>query len=248
MMRDFAFYLVVALSVSAPARADDSPQAIIDKAIKALGGKDKLNAIKALQVKTKGTLNLKGTLIPIEQETLIDLGGRFREVMMTELNGEKIKTLSAHDGVSTWIKANDKEIPLDDDLQAEVKEEIYKLEVGRLTPLTSSTKYTLTPLEEIVVDGRPAEGVRVSSRGHKDINIYFDKETGLTAKISSRRLDFSTRQEIEEERFPTDYADQNGIKMARKIAVRRNGQRYLEMEVLSVKFLDSIPAADFAKP
>ena len=77
-MRDFAFYLVVALSVSAPARADDSPQAIIDKAIKALGGKDKLNAIKALQVKTKGTLNLKGTLIPIEQETLIDLGGRFR--------------------------------------------------------------------------------------------------------------------------------------------------------------------------
>ena len=49
---------VVASGLSGSARADDAkdPQAILDKAIKALGGEEKLSKVKAASWKAKGTI------------------------------------------------------------------------------------------------------------------------------------------------------------------------------------------------
>ncbi|TMQ33295.1 MAG: hypothetical protein E6K70_13850, partial [Planctomycetota bacterium] len=62
---------VVASGLSGSARADDAkdPQAILDKAIKALGGEEKLSKVKAASWKGKGTINFGGNEMEFTSQT-----------------------------------------------------------------------------------------------------------------------------------------------------------------------------------
>jgi hypothetical protein len=91
-------------------------------------------------------------------------------------------------------------------------------------------------------------GVRVSSKGHKDINLFFDKNSGLLVKVEYRTFDLNSKQEINEERIITEYQNKDGLKVAKKAIVNRDGKKYIEAEVLEVKYLDDIDDTQFSKP
>ena len=54
------FVLTLALGLAVPAAAQDSPKAVIEKAIKAHGGADPLTKFTAERVSIKGTLSIMG--------------------------------------------------------------------------------------------------------------------------------------------------------------------------------------------
>src|SRR5947209_17404979 len=81
-MRTFSvppFILGLLLLAAGGASAADETQAIIDKAIKAHGGIGKLAKDRAMQTKSKGTIELAGG-ISYTQETSIQ-SGKFKDVM-----------------------------------------------------------------------------------------------------------------------------------------------------------------------
>src|SRR5207253_1605637 len=90
----------------------------------------------------------------------------------------------------------------------------------------------LSPLGEVKVNDRPAVGVRIASKGHRDLNLYFDKETGLMAKIERQALDTQTMQMVTEERIIQEYQVVDGMKVAKKVLVNRDGKKFTEAEVL----------------
>jgi hypothetical protein len=107
---------------------------------------------------------------------------------------------------------------------------------------------TFTRLGEVKVKGRPAVGVTASRKGAKDINLYFDKETGLLAKVEMRRRDLMSGEEVTEERIITEYQEAEGRKVAKKVEVLRDGKAFLEAEVTEVKVLEKVDDSEFAKP
>jgi hypothetical protein len=241
----FASFFLGLLLASSSARADDTPQAIIDRAIKAHGGADKLNKERAAQSKNKGTLELGGGLRFTNEVSLY--AGKFKEAMELDVNGQKILVTTVFDGNKGWVKANDQVTELTDKPLDELKEASYLNRLGRFVFLKDKS-IELSPLGEIKVNDRPAVGVRIVSKGHRDVNIYFDKESGLMAKVERQALDGMTGQMVTEERLIQEYHVVDGLKVAKKVLINRDGKKFMEAEVVEVKFSDKLDDTEFVKP
>lgn len=228
------------------ASAADEAQAIIARAIKAHTGKARAAKLTAYQHKSKCTLELNGGLA-FTQEVTVQFPGKYKEVMQGEVNGQQYTVTTVFNGKEGWITVNGKHIKVDDKLQAHLKEASYAMNLSQLTGFKDKT-LKLDLLGEIQVNDRPAVGVRVSSKGHKDISLYFDKKTGLLAKSESRVLDFGSGQEVTQEVIVSAYHEIEGRKMVKKAVVNRDGKKFMESEVTEAKLLEKFDDSEFAKP
>src|SRR5215470_17561066 len=79
-------------ALGGPARADDKgANAILDKAIKALGGEAKLSKLKAFTWKSKGTVTIAGNDSPYNGQATVQGLDRYRSEFETEFNGATVK-------------------------------------------------------------------------------------------------------------------------------------------------------------
>jgi hypothetical protein len=225
--------------------ADEDVKAIIDKAIKAHGGADKLNQDKASVAKNQGTIDLAGG-IKFTEETTVQLD-RIKSVLDLEVKGQTVRQTTVYNGEKAWLNVLNMTTELEGKALEEVKESAYLLRVSRLTALKDKP-YELSALGEIKVNDRPAVGVKVSSKGHRDVNLFFDKETGLVAKIERRGVDPMTEKEFTEERIITEYQEKDGVKFPKKAVINRDGKKFIELEVLEIKTRDKFEDSEFAKP
>jgi hypothetical protein len=236
--------LVLTMTTRAPAQ--EGALAVIDKAINAHGGAEKLAKIKALQLKTKGTLDILGGL-QFQQASSVDMAGKIKDVMEMEVMGQQVTVKTVYDGKQGWINVNGQTMDMDEKLLGMLKEVTHLTSIGRLTPLKDK-KFELSVVGEMKVNNSPAIGIKVSSAGHKDVNLYFDKKTGLLAKTELRNLDYMTMQEVAEERIVLDYQDVDGQKAPKRMLINRDGKKFMEAEITDVKYLTEIDASEFAKP
>ena len=89
------------------AEGDKSATAVIDKAIKALGGEDKLKAIKAASWNGKGTLTFGGADTEITSTTTIEDPGRFRQDWEAVIMGTRVNGSTILSGDKGWRKLNE---------------------------------------------------------------------------------------------------------------------------------------------
>lgn len=247
-MRSCFIAALALIVVQAPVRAEDkpeSPRAVIDKAIKAMGGADKVQKYKGSRSRTKGTLELQGG-IPFTQELLTGTPGMYRESLQMEVKGEKVSMVTVFNGKTGWLSVNGKTKEAEGKILEELQEASYMLRVGRL--LLEDKELKLAPLGETKVDGKEAVGVRLSSKGHRDVNLYFDKTTGLLAKVESRAYDVGTGKEVSEDRIIKSYLEVDGVKLPKKVVVEREGKKFMEVEVQEAKLLQTVDKDEFVKP
>jgi hypothetical protein len=232
----------VALQLVAPLRADDAAKATIDKAVKAIGGLEKLDKVKAMTTKDKGTYYGMGGEFPYTANYSIQLPNQFR----VEVEG--VFTIVV-DGNKGWTQRDGETKEMDKEELARHKEDQFAGWVTTLRPLQDKA-FTLSPLGEIQLDGKPAVGVKVSHKDHKDISLYFDKGTGLLVK-TERRVQTSPEEgnmEVNQEAFYSDYKDVDGMKIPMKTLIKRDGNKYIEAEHTEVKPVDKLDDKVFAKP
>jgi hypothetical protein len=249
-MRRYLPGLVILVLVAwiSPARAQDAARAIIDKAIRAQGGEKKLLQERAWRSMSKGRLEVpdKGW-VDFTEEMTVASPGRFRETMHHALGGRKVTLTTVFDGTRVWVRADRETEEVPDKTAAEYNEAAYLMELGRLVSLRGD-RYTLERLGETKVSGKPAVGVKVSSKGHRDIRLYFAKDTGLLVKVARRIVNPKTSKEETEERVISEYQEMDGHKVAKKASVFHDGKKILDVEVIDVKFVDRIDDKEFAKP
>lgn len=240
--------LVGAALLLAPyCHAQDDAKALIEKAIKAHGGADKLAKLKAVRASAKGTVDLMGQSAGYKETNTVQLPNHFRSEVTLDFMGQSIEIVVVFDGKTCWAKSPQgvmEDPPLAAD---ELKNALYASRVGMLTPLLEDKSFTLSLLGETKVKDKAAVGVKVSSKGQKDIDLYFDKASGLIVKIVRPVLDM-TGGEVMEQRYLSDYKDFDGLKRPTKVLVERGGKKYLEAETAEFKFLDKIDANEFSKP
>jgi hypothetical protein len=234
------------LAAGSAARADEV-QDIIARAIKAHGGADKLAKQSTLQTKSKGTIEIMGQSLPFSEESTIQQPGQLKSVVQLQVNGQNITITTVFDKDKGWVNVAGKTMDLDENAVKAVKDQLAMMNVAKLTALKDK-KDALSLVGDDKVDGRDVVGIRVAPKGQKAINLYFDKKTGLIAKVSWRSTDAMTGQEIDEERIIQEYQDMDGAKVAKKLLVNHDGKKHLEAEVEEIKFLDKVDDSTFAKP
>jgi hypothetical protein len=228
-------------------RADDEPAAIVDKAIKAHGLEGKENKTAAVRGRNKGTVHVGGMDLEFTQEATAAMKGKFKEVLDLEVMGQKVSIATVFNGKEGWVKVNGMDIPVNEDILNEFKEQAHAMQLGQGLMLKDKS-LKLSLIGEAKVNDKPAIGIKVEKEGKKPIDFYFDKATGLVAKTQRRVRDMQSGQEANEERIILEYQDVDGRKIAKKVEVKRDGKPYVEVEVKDVKLLDQIDDSEFAEP
>jgi hypothetical protein len=243
---------VLAVLAVGAARAEQKSdaKAVVEKAVKAVGGEEKLGKVKAFTFKMKGKWYGMGDGIDYTGEAAVEVPDKSRVRIDSGVGDMKFTFIQVSNGDKLWSKLNDQATEVEDkDQIKEVKEERYADRVASLLPLVKEKGFKLEPLGEVKVDGKPAVGVRVSHEGHRDINLFFDKDSGLLVKSERTIKDFMAGgNEQSQETLYSDYKEVGGLKHAMKLVINREGKKYLDSEVSDLEVKDKIDAAQFEKP
>jgi hypothetical protein len=234
------------LAVSGAGRADDAAdaRAIVEKAIKATGGADVLKKYPAMTVKAKGTFYGVGDGIELKIEQYFVLPDKMR----MEVKSDMINFTQVFDTDKGWLDAGGNSMEMPKALAEEAKEELYARWLTRLYPLLEEG-YKLSPLGEVKVADKPAVGVRVEHKGHRDVSLFFDKDSGLLVRIQRKGKDIQAGgAEYTGEATYGDYRKVEGQEVPFKVSVRRDGKRYVELEAQEVKPSEKLDDKLFQKP
>jgi hypothetical protein len=226
--------------------AAEKPSVILQRAIQAHGGEANLSRLKAGHSKADGVIAL-GAGVPFTQEAFYQLPNRLKEIQVLEVDGQKRVVTLALEGERGWINTNGQTVAIGDTVLSELREAVHLIQVSRFLSL-QDPGVRLTSLAEIQVGGAPAYGLRVSVAGHRDIDLYFEKETGLLVKVERRMRDLGTMKEFAEARVYADFQDVNGIRIPRKTVVYRDGKEFMRATVAEAGFSERADPRLFQKP
>lgn len=216
-------------------------RAIIVRGIEAHGGEAKLTKLPAESWKENGVYHGSGNAFPYNATVSVHFPLRLK------MDVENVYTVSV-DGEKGWFLAGGNVNDLPKERLDEQKELLYADWLTTLVPLKEK-EFMLVALGESMVEGKPAVGVRVSRKDHRDVNLYFDKGNGLLSKSSTRvRSREQGDQEVTQDKHYLEYADIQGTKVAVKLVIKRDGALYLESTRSEVKRLEKLDDGLFAKP
>ena len=223
-------------------------RAIIDKAIKAQGGADKIAKYPASTFKISGTFYGLGEGIPYTGEWAVQGPKQIRFVIESKVMDVTFKFTRVVNGDKGWVKIND-DVTSDmakDELDEE-KAKLYAGWVQSLLPLKDKS-FELSLVGEAKVMDKPAIGIRVSKKGQRDVNLYFDKATSLMVKSELRTKDVMVGQEYTQVTYFQDYKDFQGVKRATKILQHKDDKRLVEGVITETRPMEKLEDSVFAKP
>jgi hypothetical protein len=238
------------LAVAAPARADEQAdaKAILDKAIKAHGGEEALTKFKVNVIKAKGKYYGMGAGIDYTNEMITQRPDRLRFDFEIEVNGMQIKFVQVVNGNKGWIKFADQLMDMSKEQLEEAKAQLYLGQVTSLVPLRDKG-YKLSTLGEVKVEGKPAVGLRVEQKDRRDVNLFFDKESGMLVKSEIKSKDpMLGDKEFNSETYYSDYRKVDGLQTPFKVIIKRDGEKFVESEVSDLKHEEKVDESTFDKP
>jgi hypothetical protein len=228
-------------------RTDKEERSLIHKAIEALGGEGPVAKLQNVRIKAKGSLeinNASGTFI---LEFLVRTPGRAKMDMQVTSGNATINLLRIRNQDRGWEQINGRTLESKPRQLSEIQAWGNLFDVRTLLPLLKAPGHSLSPLGEIMVNGRPGVGVKVSSKGSADIDLYFDKTSMLLVKSSRASYTLDDR-EVTLDIFYSDYRDAGGVKQPFKHLLLHDGKKFIEMEITEVRLPDMINDEEFAKP
>jgi hypothetical protein len=240
---------VLLSGLAGPARAADEQdtKAIIAKAIKALGGEAKLSNAKAAMSKLKGKITFMGTDNDVSLQSTTQGLDHHRGAFEGDFGGNKIEGVTVIAGDKGWRKFGENVMELDAEHVANEKRNIYLDAIPASVVPLKGKGFKVEAAGTEKVGGKPAVGIKVTGPDGKDFKLYFDAESGLPVKAVAKVLDFMDTEFTQETTY-SNYKDFDGIKVATKIVRKRDGEKFMEMEVTSFKVLKEVPKGTFAEP
>src|ERR1043166_574197 len=112
------------LMLAGRAHADDA-NAVLDKAIKALGGEEQLTKVKAAAWKSKGTITFQGNDNEVSMSYTAQGLDHFRQEFEGEFGGNKVKGVTLLAGDKGSRSFGDNNMELDKNALADAKRTVY---------------------------------------------------------------------------------------------------------------------------
>jgi hypothetical protein len=235
------------VSVGRSPGQDEEVKRILDKAIQARGGEAQNAKLTRVEIKVKGKAELPGLgMVPMTIEDSWQLPDKYRTSFKVEAMGQTFTQIIILNGSAAWAMANGRSVQLPPEAIAEFREQFHAESLDTLLPLKDK-RYTISLLPESKVEDRAVVGIHVKAKGHRDVKLYFDKETGHLLKREHPILADSNKLVVQEIIFG-DYKDFGGVKFWNKIRALRDGRLNIEGEVTEIKFPEKFDQKVFGQP
>ena len=241
-MRTLVLAAIAIVTATTSTWAADEPKTIIEKAVKAHGGADKLNKLLGYKATMKGTIDAMGN----DAEMNAKLVGQHPDMAKVEgtisIGGQDIKLLQIVNGKKYDIAINGMKIDLPDDAKDDVQFSVYTAGFTQITPLLKP-EFTLTAAPDADVDGKPASGVIVSRKDTRDLTIYFDKKTGLIVRMAHKAK--TDKGEVNREETFSNYQDVKGLQIPHQSLRKDDGKTTQDLTISDYEVLEKVDAAEF---
>ncbi len=249
-MRKLLLVVALVLTAAMPVHAqDDGSAAIIDKALKAIGGADKAAGLKATTARAKGSVNFMDLEITFTLEAFSQEPSKTKSIVNITVMDQRIEIVKTIDGDKGWESTNGDLKDLADDDIKQYKDEKYIESVTNLFGLKTDKAFKFSPLGETKVGDTACVGVQVTKKDKRDVNLYFDKKTNLLIKAEYRGPHLLTKEEVTMEKFYSDYKELvPGLKTASKVVINVDGAKFMEMEMLEIRTVERHDDSIFARP
>jgi hypothetical protein len=233
-----------------PSAQQVSPRQVVDRAIKAHGGAATLAKYPAAIMTGKGTFYGLGAGMPFNGRWAVEGADKMKFTLDMTIQDKPFKIIEVINGKKGWVKIQDMEtMEMKKDQLDEEHEEIYAGWVATLAPLAQGKGFKLAPLGDVKVDGKDALGVKVEHPGHRDVNLFFDKKSGLLVKSESVIKDIEAGgKEMTQETLYRKYKTVEGLKQPTDILVNRDGKRYVEAEFTDVQLQQRLDDSELSRP
>lgn len=236
-------------AVYGPVRAADTKDAtpILDSAIKALGGEEKLGKVKAASWKSSGTITFQGSDNQASSQFFVQGLDHFRQEFEGDFGGSIVKGVTVLAGDKGWRSFGGNHMAMDTKAIADVKRTAYLLLIPiTIVPLKDKA-FKVETIADATIGGKPALGVKVTGPDGKDFSLYFDKESSLPVRLVAKVIGFMGEEYTQETTF-SDYQEMAGIKRATKLSSTRDGEKFIDQQITDFKVLDPVDAKLFAEP
>jgi tetratricopeptide (TPR) repeat protein len=226
---------------------DRDPKVILDKAIKALGGEDKLKRAETATWKTKATITIGGNDNDLTIQSTIQGLDHYRAEIEGKFGDNEFKGYVVVNGKKGWRMFGEK-MDMDEGALANEKRRTY-LEVIPITLVALKGKgFKLEAASDEKIGDKPAAGIKITGPDGKDFTLYFDKESRLPVKLVAAVAGFGGGDEFTQEWIFKDYREFDGIKKATKVDSKRDGEDFMKLEITEFKVLDKVDPKTFAVP
>jgi hypothetical protein len=240
---------ILATLLNGPLRADDArdANAVLDKAIQAVGGTDRLGKMQGYTVKGKGTISVGGTDNHFTSQATVQGIDHCRAEFAGEFGGNKVQAVTVLSGGKGWRKFGDTVTPLEGGALAAEKQSIYLQIVVTNPAVLKGHGFKLATGGEETVDGKPAVGLKGTGPDGKEFTLYFDKQSGLPVRLKATVTGFMG-QEVRQETTYSDFKDFGGVKKATRATAKRDGEPFMKQELTEFKPLEKAAPDVFAEP
>jgi hypothetical protein len=227
----------------------DEARTVLERAIRAHGGADKLERTKRGRLKASVNGKSNGGDFQWAWEETFDLPGRFHWRIEETTKGRTAFMEYAIDGTRGWRRAGKLPPETIREPEPEPLERHWHAVLAQLLLFSRSKDTELKFLGEEMKDGRRLAIISARSpRAAAD--LYFDRATGLLARAVSPRPNPMAGKETKvliAENVYDDYKQIQGVQYPMH-SKAINPDSTLDIKIVSLEFLDKIDDGNFAKP
>jgi hypothetical protein len=247
--------LSFALFACSSIAADDQVQALLDRAIQAMGGAKNLQKFTAASWKTTEKAYGPEGVATIVAECARRGSEQFRRDSEFALDDVRVRTSFVINGTEGWVRTRSGEVVAiadEADLAETKTNSLYLSWITTLVPLKGK-EFKLSTGGELKVADRLASCVLVSRDGYRDVMLCFDTETGLLVRSEMPiKVQSGSEQELGkvliQEKLYSDFQETDGVRWAKRIDTRLDGKLRNETEILEFKPHEKMDDALFARP
>jgi hypothetical protein len=229
------------------AAGDDQAKAVVDKAIKAMGGADKFAKFKAFTAKSEGKMFAPDFDYVEENSSLLPEQYHFEIQLSNQM--VKIKQVMVFNGPKAWTKIeNLKPIALPKEAAVAFQDYFYALRLAMFPTGLQEKETKLSLVGEVKVGDRPALGVLVSRAGKKDVTIYYDKQSALPVKMELTAGDIMAEKEVQHEFLFSQHKEIHGIQFPIEMVWNKDGKKFMTREFKDIQPVEKLEPGLFAEP
>ncbi len=193
-----------------------------------------------------GQMTVAGQDEAFAGEVTSRLPQQFRHYEVLQVGNQSLQVLVVVNGDRGWQSSGGAVVAIAPERLKELREEAYAQWLTTLLPLKQKAALHVASLPEAKVNGKPTLGVKVSSKEHAEVRLYFDKKSGLLVRME--RTAAEAGQSVTREETYRGYKEFNGVKLPTKIIQTVGGKKVREITEASYRFPERIEEATFAKP
>jgi hypothetical protein len=247
-------FLTIFVGGFTSAQDQSGPRELLEKAMKAMGGEEKLTKFKAASWKFRGKGYGPEGVATTVGECFRHGADQYRCDAEWEFEGKRVKFTEVINRNDGWVRNTAGTFAIGEEEEfSEIKtQQLYLRWLTTLVPLKDKL-FTLSSGGELKVGDRMTSCLLVSREGYRDVLLCFDKESCLLIRSEmpvkvQRGSDAEIGKLLIQETYFSDYKEAETVRYASKMTTKIDGKLRSEVEITEFKPHEMLSEIHFAKP